>query len=163
MAEQIKKQLFSCSYERKFPCPATVKLNQKGSLDDQSQCDLEKNKAISLLQQTWPWPALQEGAVTKSPAPAPEPTPAQEPAHAPVEATPPDPEPVAPVPASDLDSVLLKRHRVNSAGDVVQHLHQSVVPQPKGPVVQHLQQPVVEQIVVMSEMDTWNSMEVIIR
>ena len=132
-AEQIKKQLFSLSYERKPPCPARVKLNRKGSLDDQSQCDLEKNKAISLLQQTWPWPALQEGAVTKSPAPAPEPTPAQEPAHAPVEATPPDPEPVAPVPASDLDSVLHSRDRLNSAGD---DLQQNVVPQPKGPVVQ---------------------------
>ena len=163
MAEQIKKQLFSLSYERKPPCPARVELNRKGSLDDQFQRDMEETKAISLLKQAWPWPALQEGAVTKSPANATETTPALEPAPAPVEATRTDPEPVAPVPASDLDSFLHKHHRVNSAGDVVQHLHQSVVPQPKGPVLQHLQQPVVAQTVVMSEMDTWNSMEVIIR
>ena len=55
MAEQIKKQLFSLSYERKPPCPARVELNRKGSLDDQFQRDMEETKAISLLKQTWHW------------------------------------------------------------------------------------------------------------
>ena len=89
--------------------------------------------SCTLVQQLNQQPAFQEGAVTMSPAPAPEPTPAQEPAPAPVEATHTVPEPVATVPASDLDSVLHSRDRLNSAGD---DLQQTVVPQPKCPVVQ---------------------------
>ena len=89
--------------------------------------------SCTLVQQLNQQPAFQEGAVTMSPAPAPEPTHAQEPAPAPVEATHTVPEPVATVPASDLDSVLHSRDRLNSAGD---DLQQTVVPQPKCPVVQ---------------------------